>query len=259
MKLTKKQPIGVFDSGLGGISVLKELHKLMPNEDFIFFGDSKNAPYGTKTVEEVQNLSQQIVTKFLQQNVKAVVIACNTATSAAAKKLRLTYPELPIIGLEPAVKPATLLKPHAKILVMATELTLREVKFNDLIQQFANQAIIYKLPASKLVEFIEKGDTSSVELHAYLLDLLTPYCQKVDAVVLGCTHFPFARRVIQEIMGPDTAIIDGGNGAARELKRVLQVKDLLQDHTHAGSVCFENSLQTQTEIQLSRKLFENNF
>ena len=143
---TVKRPIGVFDSGVGGISVLKEAVKLLPNEDFIFFGDSKNAPYGVKSVEQVYQLSKKIVTDFIAQDAKAIVIACNTATSAAAKRLRSEHPEIPIIGLEPALKPAVLAKENSHVLVMATPLTLKEQKFADLMKRFESQAKISNLP-----------------------------------------------------------------------------------------------------------------
>lgn len=257
MNLHSNAPIGVFDSGVGGISVLKELVQLMPNEDFIFFGDSKNAPYGTKSVAQVNYLSQQVVLQLLKHNVKAIVIACNTATSAAANNLRAQYPELPIIGLEPAVKPAVLADKNARVLVMATKLTLKEEKFQTLIKRFTNQATIYKLPASQLVEFIEQGQLDAPELHAYLSDILQPYLGKVDSVVLGCTHFPFAKKMIQQIIGDNVKIIDGGNGAARELQRVLTQKKLLASKQTPGQVQFFNSLAQPFEIELSQKLFQS--
>lgn len=259
MDLNTNAPIGVFDSGVGGISVLKELVNVMPHEDYLFFGDSKNAPYGTKSVAQVEQLSQNVVSKLLQYKVKAIVIACNTATSAAAQTLRARYPELPIIGLEPAVKPAVLATSNARVLVMATKLTLKEQKFQELISRFTTQAIIYKLPASELVEFIEQGQLASPELKTYLKKILQPYRGKVDSVVLGCTHFPFAKPIIQQIMGPNVQIIDGGNGAARELQRVLNQKNLLTTSTKAGQVQFFNSLEEPFEIKLSQKLFYSNF
>ncbi|SEM47989.1 glutamate racemase [Ligilactobacillus sp. WC1T17] len=250
-----KRPIGVFDSGLGGISVLKECVKLMPNEDFIFFGDSQNAPYGIKTVGQVYQLSKNIVEYFVNQDVKAIVIACNTATSAAAKELRQEYPDLPIVGLEPALKPAVLHKEHSNILVMATKLTLREDKFNHLMQQYEDQANIMKLPATDLVEFVERGEIDTPELKQYLRRILKPYLGKIDSVVLGCTHFPFAAKAIQEIVGENVYVIDGAPGAARELKRLLVKGHLEQDPTSKGTVIFHNSNPDPKEIELSKRLF----
>lgn len=248
-------PIGVFDSGLGGISVLREIYKLMPNERYYFFGDSKNAPYGTKSVAKVKALSEAIVEDFIQQKkVKAIVIACNTATSAAATYLRQKYPEIPIVGLEPAVKPAVLHQTDSKVLVMATPLTLKEEKFNHLMERFSDQGEIIKLPAPKLVEFVEKGELSSSELYAYLEDILAPYKENVDSVVLGCTHFPFVKKAIQDVIGKDVAVFDGGAGAARELKHLLTQKQLLSPNQTVGEITFENSNATPVEFELSKKL-----
>lgn len=252
-----ERPIGVFDSGLGGISVLRELYQIMPNEDYIFFGDSKNAPYGTKSVEQVCNLSEKIVQDLIKRDVKAIVIACNTATSAAASYLRQEYPDLPIVGLEPAVKPAVLHRSDSRVLVMATPLTLKEEKFNKLMQRFTDQAEIIKLPAPKLVEFVEKGELSSPELFVYLEEILAPYKQKVDAVVLGCTHFPFAKEAIQTVIGSDVYIVDGGAGAARELRHLLELNGLRRKTLTQGKITFENSKKTKAELELSQRLMES--
>ncbi|MCP0887675.1 glutamate racemase [Ligilactobacillus sp. WILCCON 0076] len=251
----RNKAIGIFDSGLGGISVLKEAVKLMPNEDFIFFGDSKNAPYGVKSVEQVYALSNAIVDKFLKEKVKAIVIACNTATSAAAKRLRLEHPEIPIIGLEPALKPAVLNKPNSRIVVMATPLTLKEEKFANLMQRFESQAHIIKLPAPDLVEYVEKGQLDTPEVKEYLRTILAPYIDKTDAIVLGCTHFPFAKETIQDIMGTKVTIFDGGAGAARELQHLLEENKTRRTDDAIGKIKFTNSLDTAEEIALSKKLF----
>lgn len=252
---TVKRPIGVFDSGVGGISVLKEAVKLLPNEDFIFFGDSKNAPYGVKSVEQVYQLSKKIVTDFIAQDAKAIVIACNTATSAAAKRLRSEHPEIPIIGLEPALKPAVLAKENSHVLVMATPLTLKEQKFADLMKRFENQAKISKLPAPDLVEYVEKGEVASPELKKYLRSILAPYIGQIDSLVLGCTHFPFAAPAIAEIVGPEVTLYDGGEGAARELRHLLVKNQLRRTDKRQGKVTFKNSINTEAELNLCRTLF----
>ena len=146
-KSRPSQPIAVFDSGFGGISVLKELARLMPGENYLYYGDCKNAPYGTKSTAEVRELTVWNIGRLIENGAKAVVIACNTATSAAAETLREKYPDIPIIGMEPALKPAALSMDHAQVLVMATALTLREDKFHQLLQTFENTADIYLLPA----------------------------------------------------------------------------------------------------------------
>ena len=181
-------------------------------------------------------------------------MACNTATSAAIKELRAAYSDLIIVGLEPALKPAVEHKKDSKVGVMATPLTLKEKKFNDLMNKYVTKADIRKIPAPDLVEFIESGNVDSPELETYLQKLLSPY-KDSDSIVLGCTHFPFAKKVIQKIMGDDTFIVDGGEGAARETKHLLEKSNLLSDKTEKGSVKFENSRNTKEELELSQKLF----
>lgn len=252
-----RAPIGVFDSGMGGISVLRELVRCMPNESFIFFGDSLHAPYGIRSADEVRLLTEHAVEHFIDFGVKAVVIACNTATSAAAKLLRAKYPELPIIGLEPALKPAVLANPGGRVLVMATPLTLRERKFADMMDRYREQAEIITQPAPVLVEYVERDLLDSSALHVYLENLLLPYREdRVDAVVLGCTHFPFARKQIADALGYPVEFFDGGNGAARETKRLLQCAGMLTDRTEKARVTFENSQTTEERMQICRKLFE---
>ena len=150
----QNHPIGVLDSGLGGISVLRELVRLMPEEDYLYFGDSKNAPYGTKTAEEVLRLTRNTVSFLLEQGAKAIVVACNTATSVAIRELRQEYPSIPMIGIEPALKPAVEAKAHSTVLVMATPMTLKKEKFSDLMHRYESDAKIIKVPCPGLVELI---------------------------------------------------------------------------------------------------------
>lgn len=250
----KDSPIGVFDSGMGGVSVLRKLSRVMPGEDFIYFGDSLNAPYGTKSKDEIRELTEKAFDYLREKGCKAVVIACNTATSAAAKHLREKHPDYAIIGLEPALKPAALSMDYPRVLAMATPLTLKEEKFNKLMAQYEDKAEFIKLPAPKLVEFIESGDFDSEAEIAYLEEILSPYRgNKVDAVVLGCTHFPFARKNIQRILGDEVLVFDGGLGAARQTRRVLEGKGLLNGKEVGGTVTFLNSIPEKTEI--AEKLF----
>ena len=160
-------PVGVFDSGVGGISVLRELVKLMPNENYIYYGDSKNAPYGPKTVEEVRRLTVEHIDFLVERGAKAIVVACNTATSAAIDLLREKYPDMPVVGIEPALKPAVLSKQNARVLVMATPMTIREEKFHHLMQEYEAQAEIYPLACPGLPEFVEAGDLDGEDLKAY--------------------------------------------------------------------------------------------
>lgn len=255
--LKKSNPVAVFDSGVGGISVLRQLLKIMPDEDYVYFGDSKNAPYGTKKKEEVRDLTIQCARQLFEQGAKGLVVACNTATSAAVRILREMYPYIPIVGIEPAVKPAALCMQHPRVLVMATPMTIREDKFHRLMEQYENQAEIIPLPCPGLMDFIERGDLDGEDLHKYLQDLLYSYGDnQVDAAVLGCTHYPFARRQIQRVLGDRVRIFDGGEGTAREMRRRLAEQGLLRQEKRQGRIRIENSLLDGTKIELCQYLLK---
>ena len=220
--------IAVFHSGVGGVSVLRQLRKLLPEENYIYFGDSANAPYGVRPTEEVRALTLAAAEMLIETYpVKALVVACNTATAAAITQLREKYPELIVIGIEPALKLAADHYPGGNIGVMATQVTLREEKFDLLLHRFDENCTIYKIPAPGLVELVEAGKTDGEEMDAFLRKLLSPYAGKLNALVLGCTHYPFASKAISRIMGSDTVLLDGGEGTARETKRRLAAADLL--------------------------------
>lgn len=244
-------PLAVFDSGLGGLSVLRELAKELPHEDFLYFGDSLNAPYGPKTLSEVQTLTLTAAENLFARGCKALVLACNTATSAAASLLRETWPNRPILGIEPALKPASL---HRRILVLATEMTLREQKFATLLHTFANGAEVRTLAAPGIVESVERGETDSPALEKYLTTLLAP-CRDdpPEAVVLGCTHFPFARKAIARAIGKPVQFYDGAEGVARETRRRLAALDLLNGQTGPGHVTLTNS--RPDKLETAWKLF----
>ncbi len=250
----KSDPIAVIDSGMGGITVLRKLYKLMPNENFIYFGDSANAPYGVKTTDEIRDLTVKGTEMLMDMGAKSVVIACNTATSAAAATLREKYPGYPFVGLEPAVKPAALSSGQPTVLVLATPLTLREEKYLKLVERFKGEATFIPLPAPELVRFIESGELDSQAELDYLEAILAPYSDnKVDAVVLGCTHFPFARKAIQHFLGEEVLVFEGGRGAARQCRRLLKEKDLLADEEQEGEIVFLNS--DESKIPLCKKMF----
>lgn len=221
MEIRNSAPIGVFDSGVGGISTLRELIALLPNERFLYYGDDANAPYGIRSTEEVRELTSACVAELVEAGVKAVVLACNTATAAAASHLRACYPDLPIIGAEPALKPAVMAG-HRKIGVMATPTTLRESKFRSLASRFGSSAEIIPLPAPGLVELIEQDIRSGSRLEALLKKLLAPAIEEgMDALVLGCTHYPFVRETIQSVVGNGVALYDGNRGIALQTARSL--------------------------------------
>lgn len=261
IKMDKKNPIAVFDSGIGGISVLRELVRLMPGEDVIYYGDSKNAPYGEKSLDEVRALTFAAVEKLLYMGCKALVVACNTATSAAVRLLRAKYPDLPIVGIEPAIKPAVIYGENvlgkadgsSTVLVMATPVTLSQDKFARLTEKYESRANIMPLPCPHLAELIEKGDPDSDEIVSYLKKLLSPY-KNVDSVVLGCTHYPFIEKHIREIL-PKVAVFDGGEGTAREAKRRIEAAGLADESGKTGKVKFISSKSGETALLYSRFLY----
>lgn len=231
----RNSPIGVFDSGVGGIGTLAALRRELPGENFLFYGDTANAPYGTKSRDEVMACINRIMEHLLAEDVKAVVIACNTATAVAAAELRARY-ELPIIGIEPALKPASEMRREGSILVLATPMTLKLEKFRALYARYGEGAI--PLPCPGLMELVERE--ADDEARRYLLELFSPYeLTKVDAVVLGCTHYVFLRPVLKEILPETVSVLDGNEGTARQLRRVLTANNLLADGQ--GSVTLETS------------------
>ena len=249
---SKTDFIAVFDSGVGGVSVLRELLKLMPGERYLYYGDSKNAPYGTKSTAEVRALTIDAAQRLMARGCKALVVACNTATAAAIADLRAMYPDRIIIGIEPALKVAADHFPGGQIGVMATPLTLREEKFDLLLHRFTDACTVHKLPAPGLVELVERGLAVSEESERLLTPLLAPWHGRLDAVVLGCTHYPFAAPVIGRLLGERTALLEGGPGTARQTRRRLEAAGLLENG--AGELCIENSAGSQETIALCRTL-----
>lgn len=234
------RPIAVFDSGLGGLSVLRALRRELPEERFLYFGDSANAPYGSKAAEEIFDLTLRHAEALFRQGAKALVVACNTATSIAIEELRRLYPEKIIIGIEPALKPAVEHFPGGKILVMATETTLRERKFADLMEHCAASCEILKCPCPELVGLVERGELSGQTAEKTLRHCLGRYLdEKIDAVVLGCTHFPFLKSAISAVLGSGTVLFDGSDGTAKETRRRLELGNLLRHGS--GDVTLTNS------------------
>lgn len=243
-------PIAVFDSGVGGISVLRALVSVMPNENYLYYGDSKNAPYGTKSLEEVRSLTIGHVERFMADGAKAVVVACNTATSAAVRVLREKYPDYPLVGIEPAVKPAATFMDHPTVLVMATPMTIREKKFHDLMDRYIEDAHIIPLPCPGLMEYVERGVTSGDELEHFLEKLFAPFDKsKIQAVVLGCTHYPFVSGALQTVLGNGVTLFDGGVGTAKEAKRRIEQIGLLTTSDKKGTIIFENSLESEERLK----------
>ena len=250
----KNNYIGVFDSGVGGISVLRHLRRELPQERFLYFGDSANAPYGTRPTEEIRDLTMAAVEALMNRGCKALVVACNTATAAAIEDLRERYPNNIIIGIEPALKIASDRFPGTAVGVMATPATLREEKFARLLSRFSDHCQVVKLPAAGLVELVEAGLGNSPEAEELLRPLLEPYRHNLSAVVLGCTHYPFAAEPILRLLGKETVLLDGGPGTARETRRRLAEADLLRQGE--GEIIIENSLNCADITALCRALLE---
>lgn len=222
-------PIGVFDSGVGGITVLAEMVRLLPNERFLYFGDNLHAPYGTKSTDTVKKLTLDASNFLIGQGIKALVIACNTATSAAASEVRAKF-NIPILGMEPALRPAVKLHPAGKIVVMATPLTLREKKFQNLLVQCHVDADIIPLACPGLVELIENGDLHGKKIRGYLDDLFSGTdAKQIAAIVLGCTHYLFIKDEIAARVGTGVIIMDGNYGTTKHLERTLSQQNLLAE------------------------------
>ncbi|HWW07989.1 glutamate racemase [Collimonas sp.] len=243
MPMAPTAPIGIFDSGIGGLSVLQHVHQDLPHEDLVYFADSAYAPYGDKSEAEISARSLTVTEFLLQRGVKALVVACNTATTAAIKAIRTAYPELPVIGIEPGLKPAAAQSRSKIVGVLATRATLLSARLLALQQQIsAASGVHFELQACVgLVDQIEKGELHSAQtallLRRYIAPLIT---QGADTLVLGCTHYPFVRPLIEQIVGELTAqpiaIIDTGAAVSRQLIKVMSENNLLHDSARAGQV-----------------------
>ncbi len=240
-----EKPIGFFDSGVGGVSVLKEAVALMPNEDYIYYGDNANAPYGTKTEEEIQQLSLACGQFLIDKGVKAIVMACNTATSAAVRLMRTEY-NIPVISIEPAVKPAIETSYNGDIIVLATEGTISQPRYNQLLERLGAKDRVINVPCKGLVTLIEDGDLNAGELNEYIRCIFAPFhSDPVDTVVLGCTHYSFIKDKIKAFLYENfrgkRQVIDGNFGTVKQLKRVLEEHELLTRSSRKGSVTFYSS------------------
>ena len=239
--MTNNNPIGLFDSGIGGTSIWREIHELLPNEDTVYLADSKNAPYGQKSKEEIIHLSCKNTEFLLELNCKIIVVACNTATTNAIKELRNKY-QIPFIGIEPAIKPAALNSQQHVIGILATQGTLNSELFYQTAQQFQNTKIIEQI-GHGLVPLIENGDINSPEMNQLLRDYLEPMIEaNIDYLVLGCSHYPYLIPQIKKILPNHIKIIDSGEAVARQTKKILAEQvGLSEDHKKGKAVFFTNA------------------
>ncbi len=224
-----------FDSGMGGLSVMREAVKLHPEENYIYYADNKNLPYGEKDMDTIRELTVSAVSSVMEKYpVKAIVIACNTATSAAVRTLRGIYSDIPVIGIEPAIKPACEQNKGGRVAVLATEATLRQPKFLSLTETYKPLADIYPIPCPGLVDFVENGILKGDELEDFLKWLYLPYSSiEFDSIVLGCTHYPFLKDAISKVFNCQN-VIDGGEGTVNNLFRQIS-------RDNEGELIFINS------------------
>lgn len=221
-------PIGVFDSGVGGISVLREIRRLLPAEDLLYYADSGHCPYGGKSREQIQARAVAITDFFMARGAKLIVVACNTATIAAVEQLRATYP-IPFVGMEPAVKPAVAQTRSGVVGVLATGAALAGEKFHKLLADHARDVRVITQPCPGLVEQVEAGALDDPDTRALVQRYTTPLLATgADVIVLGCTHYPFLRPLIQHVAGPGVTLLDTGAAVARQTLRVLEREGLLR-------------------------------
>ena len=255
--LNNNNPIGVMDSGVGGISVLKHIHALLPHENLFYVADSKYAPYGNKTAEKITARCMILADFLLQKDVKALVVACNTATAAAIDELRETF-DITIIGMEPAVKPAAEASKNGIIGVLATVGTLKSAQFAALLESYGRNVKVVTQACVGLVECIERGELDTPETKALIRQYTSPLlAEGADTIVLGCTHYPFIAHVIQEVVGDKITLIDTGAAVAKQLKRQLEEKGLLSASQEKAEVRFWTNSEAENASQVTEKLWGN--
>jgi len=238
----KKNPVGVYDSGVGGLSVLREINRLLPNENLIYFGDQAKVPYGGRPIDELRSLAEGVTRFLLKQNCKSIVIACNTASAAALKYLRALYPGLPFVGMEPAVKPAAELTRSGKVGVLATPSTFAGTLYASVVERFAHDVEVFQHTCPGLVSQIERGYLDTPKTRQILETAIQPMLESgVDTLVMGCTHYPFVIPTIEKITHRLARVIDPAPAVARQLKRVLEQADLLNPGVKAGNLTFYTS------------------
>lgn len=251
--MNNNQPIGVFDSGIGGTSIWRAIHQLLPNEQTIYLADSKNAPYGQKSKQEIIALSMKNTELLLEMGCKLIVVACNTATTNAIRELRAKY-DIPFIGIEPAIKPAATHSKTQTIGILATQGTLNSELFNKTIEMYQDTKIIEQI-GHGLVQLIESGNIDSTEMNQLLTEYLTPMIEaNIDYLVLGCSHYPYLIPQIKKILPPHIQIIDSGEAVAKQTQNVLKEKVGLSNLTESHPIFYTN-----TNSKVLSDILENNY
>ncbi|WP_206485484.1 glutamate racemase [Thalassotalea sp. G2M2-11] len=253
--LTPSQAIGVFDSGLGGLTITKQIVTHLPNEHLIYVADSAYAPYGELTTAQIHQRANTISHWLVKQGCKAIVIACNTATVNVIEQLRARF-SLPIIGVEPAIKPASQISNNKKVAILVTQATARNSNFLSLVEQHKNDSEVVIQPCPGLVELIEQGEMASPKCQQLLAHYLQPLLkQNIDTLVLGCTHYPFVSDLIKKLLGDKVALVETSTPVTLQLIKQLEKFHLLNDNSTSGQQQFYSSLANEVQQQLFIKLW----
>jgi glutamate racemase len=250
----KSASIGIFDSGVGGLSILREIRKMLPQSPILYFADQAHVPYGSRPIEEVRAFAEEISRFLIYQGAKLIVVACNTASAAALHHLRATFPETPFVGMEPAVKPAALISQTQKVGVLATPATFQGELFASVVERFAHGVQVFQHTLPGIVEKVEDLDLDSPETHAILRKALEPLLdQGIDTLVLACTHYPFVMSIMKKIVGPEIQVIDPAPAVARQAKRIWQS---LEIQTRSNRILYYSSGDPDRLVSVARQLIQ---
>ena len=256
MQTSPDSPIGIFDSGVGGISVLRAIREQMPEEAIVYFGDQGHIPYGPRPMRQIRDFSEGITRFLLGQGAKIIVVACNTASAAALKYLRETFSDVQFVGMEPAVKPAAESTQTGKVGVLATPATFQGALYASVVERFANGVELFQHTCPGLVQQIEKGNVDGEETRRILRSALLPMLENnIDTVVLGCTHYPFVIPLIEEIVGESVRVIDPAPAVARQSGRLLEARDMRNRSGGKGKLRLYTSGDPKVLQSLLPKLF----
>jgi glutamate racemase len=248
-------PVGVFDSGVGGLSILRAIRRELPGEAIVYFGDQGHVPYGLRQLEEVREFSEAITRFLLSLGAKLVVVACNTASAASLQYLRQTFPDTDFVGMEPAVKPAVENTSTGIVGVLATPATFQGALYASVVERFAGNVILLQNTCPGLVQQIEHGALDGRETRTILESALNPMLEKgMDTIVLGCTHYPFVIPVIQEIVGPDVRVIDPAPAVARQVSRLLESSGLRSKKPSSEASLYFTSGEGNLFVKMLKRL-----
>ncbi|MFH1524223.1 MAG: glutamate racemase [Chloroflexota bacterium] len=254
--MSDDRPIGVFDSGVGGLSVLRAIRQQMPNESMLFFADQGHVPYGPRPLEQVRRFSEAITRFLIGQGAKLIVVACNAASAAALHSLRQKFPDLSFVGMEPAIKPAAEATRSGVVGVLATPATFQGELFASVVERFASNVTLLQSVCPGLVGQIERGDLDGRDTRLILETALNPMLERgIDTVVLGCTHYPFVIPLIQEIVGPEVRVIDPAPAIARQVGRMLDLAEMRTTNSRSGMLRFFTSGEVDQFNLLLPRLF----